>query len=129
MCRQIDGCAGKVQEDIVGTKGTATARPGLSWIRGSGGNDWRTRGSENPYVTEHKDLVASIRGQTSRLNEAERIAHSTLTAIMGRMSAYTGKEVTWEQAMNSELDLMPSTLAFGPNPVTPVPTPGRTPLT
>ena len=47
MCRQIDGCAGKVQEDIVGTKGSATARPGLSWIRNAAGN-WRTRGSANP---------------------------------------------------------------------------------
>ena len=129
MCRQIDGCQGKVQEDIVGTKGTATARPGLSWIHGSDGNKWRTRGSENPYVTEHKTLINSIRGLAARLNEAERIAHSTLTAIMGRMSAYTGKEVTWDQALNSELDLTPNRLAFGPTAVAPVPIPGTTPLT
>ncbi len=127
MCRQIDGCAGKVQEDIVGTKGSAMARPGLSVIKNERGG-WRTRGSENPYVTEHVDLFASIRGASPRLNEAKRVAESTLTAIMGRMSAYTGKEVTWEQAMSSELDLMPTTLAFGPNEVPPPPTPGRTPL-
>jgi hypothetical protein len=49
-------------------------------------------------------------------------------AIMGRMSAYTGKAITWEQAMNSKLDLMPPNLAFGPLPVPEVAVPGRTPL-
>lgn len=126
MCRQIDGCVGKVQEDFLGTKGSAMARPGLSVIQGE--SRWRTRGEDNPYVTEHRDLVASIRGQSPRLNEAERIAMSTLTAIMGRMSAYTGKEVTLEAALASQLDLVPTDPTFGPLPVNPVPVPGRTPL-
>jgi hypothetical protein len=47
---------------------------------------------------------------------------------MGRMSAYTGKRVTWDQAMNSALDLSPPAYAFGDLPVGPVPMPGRTPL-
>ena len=129
MCRQIDGCVGKVQEDILGTQGSAMARPGLSVIRRTGSDGWRTRGTDNPYVTEHRDLLGSIRGSSPRLNEAERIAHSTLTAIMGRMSTYTGKQVSWEQAMNSTLSLMPDPIGFGANEVPPVPTPGRTPLT
>ena len=61
------------------------SRPGLSVIRAD--STWRTRGTANPYVTEHVDLIASIRGRTERLNEAERGAESTLTAIMGRMTA------------------------------------------
>ena len=44
------------------------------------------------------------------------------------MSAYTGKSVTWEQALNSKLDLSPSAYEFGDLPVREVPVPGRTPL-
>ncbi|MCW5765095.1 MAG: hypothetical protein KIT68_03855, partial [Phycisphaeraceae bacterium] len=62
------------------------------------------------------------------LNEGRRIAESTLTAIMGRMSAYSGKTVTWEQALNSTVDLLPRNLAFGPLPTPPVAVPGRTPI-
>lgn len=56
------------------------------------------------------------------------MAESTLTAIMGRMSAYTGEAVTWEQALNSKQDLMPERLAMGPLPVPPVAVPGQTKL-
>ncbi|MEO0631571.1 MAG: gfo/Idh/MocA family oxidoreductase, partial [Planctomycetota bacterium] len=79
------------------------------------------------YVQEHTDLIASIRAGEP-LNEAERVAKSTLTAIMGRMSAYTGKEVTFEQALNSQEDLSPAAYSMGPVELAPVPTPGRTPL-
>ena len=80
-------------------------------------------------MREHTDLIASIRAGEP-LNEGERIAKSTLTAIMGRMAAYTGQEVTWEFAMNSKLDLTPQPEVFrtGDLPVAPVPVPGRTPL-
>jgi len=80
------------------------------------------------YVREHKDLIDSIISGKP-LNEGKQIAESTLTAIMGRMSAYTGKRVTWEAAMNSTLDLWPkTTLEFGPMEVPPVAMPGKTPL-
>ncbi|GJM17815.1 MAG: dehydrogenase [Phycisphaeraceae bacterium] len=126
MCRQTDGCQSHVAEHVQGTKGTSTSWHGYSKIEGA--TSWETHGSANPYVTEHAALVASIRGERPRLNEAKRVAESTLTAIMGRMSAYTGQEVTWEQAMGSVLDLSPTSYSFGPNPTGPVPTPGRTPL-
>ncbi len=56
------------------------------------------------------------------------MAESTLTAIMCRMSAYTGQAVTWEQALNSKQDLLPEHLAMGNLPVPPVAIPGQTPL-
>ena len=56
------------------------------------------------------------------------MAESTLTAIMGRMSAYTGKEVTWEQAMDSKLDLSPPAYEWGSLPMPPVAVPGKAPL-
>jgi hypothetical protein len=63
------------------------------------------------------------------VNEGQRLAESSLTAIMGRMSAYTGKQVTWEAAMESKLDLWPKEpLVMGPFPVAPVAIPGKDPL-
>lgn len=125
-CRQIDGTAGRVEEVIVGTEGTTYSASGRARIEGK--NAWKFNGENgNPYVDEHRDLVTSIRSGRV-LNEGKRIAESTLTAIMGRMSAYTGKQVTWEQAMASKENLAPPAYEFGPLPVAPVPIPGRTPL-
>ena len=96
--------------------------------RFSGAEKYRFRAKEiNPYVQEHIDMVASIRAGKP-LNELVQVAESTLTAIMGRMSAYTGKAVTWEQAMESKLDTMPKELIFGPLPTPPVAMPGVTEL-
>lgn len=125
MARQIEGCENNVSETIVGSKGTFTSRDGY---RFSGENKARFRDKGiNPYVQEHKDLIASIR-DGKPLNELVTVAESTLTAIMGRMSAYTGKAVTWDQALNSKLDTMPKDLVFGPLPVPPVAIPGVTEL-
>jgi hypothetical protein len=124
-CRQIDGCYARVSEHLVGTKGTSD---GNNWIRGEGA--WRREGQRpDPYMLEHRDLQAAIvSGKT--VNEGVRIAETTLTAIMGRMSAYTGKEVTWEQAMASQESLVPETFAFGMHiEVPPVAVPGTTKLT
>jgi len=124
MCRQIKGCADRVEEKIVGTKGHA-----FGYGEIAGPNAWKFEGDEpNPYVVEHTDLIASIRdGQP--LNEGKRIAESTMCAIMGRMSAYTGRAISWDWAMNaSKLDLFPAKLEFGPHPVDPVAVPGVTPL-
>lgn len=125
MCRQTKGAAERVEERIVGTKGVA-------WSSGkiTGATPWTFEGEErNPYVQEHMDLVASIRSGTP-LNEGRQIAESTMCAIMGRMSAYTGRAISWEWAMNaSTLDLSPAKYEFGPNPVHGVAIPGATALT
>jgi myo-inositol 2-dehydrogenase / D-chiro-inositol 1-dehydrogenase len=125
MCRQIAGSTGNVSENLVGTKGRWTS------------NDYRFSGAErrririqhevNPYVQEHIDLLESISSHKP-VNELKQVAESTLTAIMGRMSAYTGKEVSWDQALNSKLDTFPKTLAWGPMEEPPVPKPGVTEL-
>jgi predicted dehydrogenase len=123
-CRQTKGCAERVEERIVGTKGVA-------WSIGkiTGERPWEFQGEEiNPYVQEHIDLVASIRNGTP-LNEGRQIAESTMCAIMGRMSAYTGRAFSWEWAMNtSKLDLSPAKYEFGPNPVDAAAIPGVTEL-
>ena len=94
-----------------------------------GANAWKFSGTDSrPYVQEHTDLIASIRAG-SPINELKNVAESTLTAIMGRMSAYTGKAVTWDQALDSKEEWAREQLTFGPVPLPAVPTPGKTPLT
>lgn len=127
QCRQIDGCSNNVSETIVGTKGTYYLSPGNYRIKGGSGGRVRIPNERNPYEQEHIDLIDSIRAGKP-LNELRTVAESTLTAIMGRMSAYTGQNVTWEQALNSKLELMPKSLDFGPCPTPPVAVPGETPL-
>jgi myo-inositol 2-dehydrogenase/D-chiro-inositol 1-dehydrogenase len=127
QCRQIDGCENNVSETIVGTKGVYYLSPGNYRTKGGAGGRVRIANERNPYEQEHIDLIDSIRSGNP-LMELQTVAESTLTAIMGRMSAYTGKAVTWEQALNSKLDLTPSSLEFGPCPTPPVAVPGETPL-
>ena len=120
MCRQIDGTDPRVSELYVGTKGKANPAKGLI-----GERPRKEEPLTKAYVQEHVDLVAAITSGKP-VNESGRLADSTLTAIMGRMSAYTGKQVTWEQAMQSKLDIWPKEpLAFGPWPVPAVPMPGK----
>jgi hypothetical protein len=123
MCRQISGCKNEIGEYLVGTKGNCV--PHAYRINGK---KVTTQNGNNPYVQEHTDLIESIRsGQP--LNELKQVAESTLTAIMGRMSAYTGKEVSWDQALNSQEDLMPKDLTLDMSlPETPVAVPGKTKL-
>ncbi len=127
FCRQIDGTTSRVEEIIYGTEGRAVLSSGSAQIFGK--KPWKWSGQQiNPYVQEHKDLLASITGKAEYLNEGERIAKSTMMAIMGRMSAYTGKTLTWEQVMNSKLDLSPPKLELGSLPVPEVAVPGKTPM-
>jgi hypothetical protein len=82
----------------------------------------------DPYTQEHVDLVRSIRGGPT-INEGRQVAESTMCAIMGRMSAYTGRAISWDWAMGaSKLDLTPKNMVFGPNPIDPPAVPGTTPL-
>ncbi len=114
-CRQINGCTNGVYELFHGTKAMATSsQGGTARIFDAAGNDIATYEDHetSPYVQEHIDLVTCIR-QDIPMNEAERTAISTMMAIMGRVSAYTGKEVTFEEMMNSDLKLGPDTYVMG----------------
>ncbi len=126
MCRHHPRCTDRVSEHIVGTKGTAYIDSSTGWIRGE--NPYEPPGSPNPYVQEHADLIDSIR-KAKGLNEGVEVAESTMAAIAGRMSAYTGRAMKWDWVMNqSKLDLSPAKYEFGDVPVDPVPVPGQTKL-
>ena len=122
--RQINGCTNRKVEQINGTKGYADAGGILYDLNGN--ETWKYPKPEegdtnspwkvtNPYVQEHIDLVTAIR-TGNPISDAEAQVNSTLITIMGRISAYTGKEVTWEEIMNSDLYLGPKTYVFGPVP-------------
>jgi predicted dehydrogenase len=125
QCRHIPGCWSSVSEYAIGSKGTADISGAK--IAPNDGDGWRYRGeTPNPYQVEHDDLFAAIRSGAS-YNEAENGAHSTLTSIMGRMATYSGKPVSWEAALNSEIDLAPAEYAFdAPAPEVTIAVPGQT---
>ena len=127
MCQQIKGCHRRVSERVVGTKGSLYTDGSIGYIEGQ--NAYKYDGpNPNPYVVEHTNLIASIRS-AKPLNEGRRVAESTMMAIMGRMSTYSGRALSWDWVMNaSKLDLTPSKYEFGDFPVRPTAVPGKTPL-
>jgi myo-inositol 2-dehydrogenase/D-chiro-inositol 1-dehydrogenase len=109
--RQFDKCYNANTDTVVGTKGVYEGESGSKRhvIRGTE-TPWRWKGTvNNGYETEHEEMYASIRSGNP-LNTGDRFCTTTLAAIMGRMSAYTGKEITWQMALNSKEDLFPKNL-------------------
>ena len=119
QARQINGCQNKVEEAVVGTKGTSNCSDEIITKRRRSAGDSAAQ-KVNPYRQEHEDLIASVRaGQP--INEAQAIAESTMTGILGREAAYSGKEITWDEAMKSTTRLGPEKLEFGHYPIPPSP--------
>jgi predicted dehydrogenase len=128
FCRQFDRCHGAVTEQVFGTKGVYEGESGSKRHVITGENRWRWNGdkTQNGYQTEHDEMYASIRAGKA-INTGDRFIKTTLTAIMARMAAYTGKEITWEQALNSKEDLFPKNMTWDMKlPVAPVARPGQT---
>ena len=127
-CRQYPAPPNEVFSDVsdhvFGTDGIAHVQ--THQIEGK--NPWkpeRVKERTDMYVEEHKALFAAIRdGKT--INNGDYMCKSTLMALMGRISAYTGKAVTWDEAMNSQENLHAEKLEFGPIPVPPIAVPGTT---
>jgi len=125
MCRQINGSTDRIAERVVGTKGVAEVDRGV--ITGEKPFNYDGRDPDH-YVQEMADLIQSIR-DGSPINEGKNVAESTMNAIMGRMSAYTGRALKWDWAMkSSKLDLTPPKYDWIDLPVRPVAIPGKTPL-
>lgn len=140
MCRQINGTYGNVSEFIMGTEGRTDCASKIEHHDGTliakttddpkpdtdEGKKALADKYNSPYDQEHIYLVNAIRRNTP-VNEAEHVASSTLTAIMGRISAYTGKKTTWDEMMNSEVHFQPDVYDFGPVSNVPkdIPVPGE----
>lgn len=123
MCRQINGCTNNVSDRIQGSKGSTDCSGTILDLAGN--EIWKyeypldkdgkpgNSVSVEPHLQEQIDFVTAIR-TGKPINDVEDVAVSSLVAIMGRVSAYTGKEVTFEEMMNSDLKLGPESLSFGP---------------
>ncbi len=124
--RQIPGCYNENSDYILGSKGICTIGRG-PMPRIEGETKWTYEGPRNDmYQSEHDAMFAAIR-KNQPINNGVRMATSTMLAIMGRMAAYTGQQITWDQAMNSQLAIFPSKLTWDMSlPVDPTPMPGVT---
>ncbi|MDR2682915.1 MAG: Gfo/Idh/MocA family oxidoreductase [Dysgonamonadaceae bacterium] len=121
MCRQINGCANNVSEFIQGTHGSWSTANGETVIKDLAGNivwqyDKKTEATahkqNNPYVLEHVNWIAHIRSNRP-IDQASELAISNMAGLMGRESAYTGAETSWEQMTASPLDYKPADLNLG----------------
>ena len=117
MCRQIDATTTNISERIQGTKGAWTNNGVITDLKGN--ELWRYDAEKEkeefqqtiPFRLEHVNWVNHIR-DGKPICQAEETAISTMTAMMGRISAYTGREVTWEEIMAMDMNLMPDKLEF-----------------
>jgi predicted dehydrogenase len=145
QCRHIPRTMSRVDEVFQGTKGSIETSKGkitdlegnlkFKYSRTEPNYDTASNGNEdaNPYQVEHDKLFASIRSG-GVISDTENGAKSTLSAILGRMATYTGKKITFEEALNSKLHLMPEEVTWNTTPPStpdskgnyPIPTPGKT---
>jgi predicted dehydrogenase len=111
-CRQQNGCWRDVNEYIVGTEGRAN----VFQHQITGKNDWRFEGKiRDMYQAEHDEMFAALRAG-KRIDNGDYMCNSTLMALLGRMAAYTGKRITWDEAWHSQEQLMPDQLAWDAAP-------------
>lgn len=135
QCRHIPGTMRRVDEVFQGTQGSVEVGKGIiSGLDGESKYKYPNKWDDpNPYQVEHDRLFESIRSG-GVIADTENGAMSTLTAILGRMATYTGKKITFEEALNSKLQLMPETVTWNSTPPSspeetgyyPIPTPGKT---
>ncbi|MFC0263624.1 Gfo/Idh/MocA family protein [Fontibacter flavus] len=105
--RQQQGSSNTNRAEIVGREGDALIDIGRQTHAIRGSNSWDYEGEKNnPYETQHEELFAGIR-TGKPINEGELMANSTMLAIIGRMSAYSGQTISWEDAIKSNLTLGP----------------------
>jgi predicted dehydrogenase len=132
QCRHQENTWSSVSEHAHGALGVADVSGAT--IALPDGKRWRSElDAGDPFQVEHDHLFAAIRADTP-YNEAENGAYSTMTAILGRMATYSGRVVSWGEALASNISLAPAELDWKADPPTmpdeegryPIPTPGVT---
>ena len=120
--RQMAGCNNDVDDYVMGTKGNAR----ILKFKIEGENPWRFRGDRpNMYEVEHQEMMAGLRSGNI-INNGHYMTVSTMMAIMGRMACYTGQELTWDEALESQEELKPEAYEFGDVKIPSVAMPGLT---
>jgi myo-inositol 2-dehydrogenase/D-chiro-inositol 1-dehydrogenase len=124
MCRQIQGTDAKIGEEIVGTRGRASMVGHKAQFTGANARVFKEHPEQHEsHRQEHIDFIAALR-RGELPNDTRFLCDSTLTAIMGRESAYTGKHISWDEILNSDLQLTPANIATWDGSIRPVPKPG-----
>jgi len=124
--RQQNGCHGENLDRVVGSKAIAHIDGWQQKFAIRGTKSWDFAGESNDmYQTEHDELFASIRSGLA-MNQGDEMVQSTVAALMGRMSAYTGQRITYQQAFESQENLLPKEWAFGEGIDVSIAMPGRT---
>jgi myo-inositol 2-dehydrogenase/D-chiro-inositol 1-dehydrogenase len=131
FCRTTNGCHNDSSSVVLGSKGKANITGCRIW----GETNWRWDGRCDPYQREHDILFKAIRSGEP-VNNGDYMARSTMITVMGQISCYTGKEVTWDQINKSDFyyppkpedcrDDMEPPVKTGANGSYPVPKPGFT---
>lgn len=128
MCRHWPNAISDNSDYLLGTKGRAEVNGWTDTHVIEGASPWRCESPRNDmYQQEHDELFAAIRAKTP-INDGVAMTHSTLMAIMAREAAYTGQQVSWEQALNSSLDLNAQPWDWSDRPTPPTARPGVTKL-
>ena len=118
QARQQPGAWSHVSDNVLGTKGEVTLGTGPWGYGNLTPRELRSGKVVNPYQREHDDLMQSIRGTGAYRCEGDYGAESSMTAVMGRMATYSGQQVTWEKAIQSDAHIVPKTYALdAPPPV------------
>lgn len=113
QCRHIKGTMSKVDEQIMGTKGTIYC--GAMNITDRKGNvmyQFDKEKENNPYQTEHDELFEAVAKGEYKFADTEHGAKSTMTAILGRMATYSGQVMEFEKTLNSGISIQPSRYAW-----------------
>ncbi|RYZ28783.1 MAG: Gfo/Idh/MocA family oxidoreductase [Chitinophagaceae bacterium] len=117
QCRHIPGTMSKVDELLIGTKGTMKAgAANIADLKGKVLYQFDRKTENNPYQTEHDELFAAIAKGEYKFADAENGAKSTMTSILGRMATYSGQVVEWDKAINSGINLQPAKYAWDAMP-------------
>ncbi|MFK5922429.1 MAG: Gfo/Idh/MocA family oxidoreductase [Verrucomicrobiota bacterium] len=122
QCRHQKNCMNKVEEEIHGSEGILYTSSGKARIVDHKGKEvwnYRNRKAKNPYQIEHDVLHQHIR-DNKPINNAHYAAKSSFTTVLGRLATYSGKNVTWDEAVKSDFSIMPKEFAFDAAPL-PVP--------
>lgn len=126
MCRHWPNTPSDNSMYALGSQGRCTMKPWTSEHTIEGATPWKGSAAGNDmYQREHDVLFAAVRSGEP-VNDGEFMAHSTMLALMGRMAAYTGEAVTWEQAMASKEVANPGVWSMGDRPTPRVAVPGTT---
>ena len=116
QCRHQKGCMNRVEEVFQGTRGNVTTNSShFGLIKNKRGKVVYNHEGEddiNPYQQEHNELFSAIKAGDYRMDDTNRGAEATMSAILGRMATYSGKKIAWDEAMDFDHKLVPELHSF-----------------